>query len=300
MSTRGAGLNGSAAKRQRAGGGAAGPAQRKPYFDDLSEDLIEDAMSFLSVRDLDVARFPCKVFNLVARRFVAWIGVAPAAAGGSSAGGGASGGLPAHMKRNLQEALVAFERFRAAHPGGRVLEIRLTDHVSHTTGWELAARFRRPPGKIGGGDYGGLQLDGADRWEGLRIVTPEVDVVYGKGSRYSVVVRDGVTSIGNFAFNKCTGLTSVTFPEGLTSIGERAFEECTGLTSVTFSEGLTSIGVCAFEYCTGLTSVTFPQGLQQVGERAFCECSLLTSVTLPQGCSYQSDSFPPGCSVVVQ
>ena len=161
------------------------------------------------------------------------------------------------MKRNLQEALVAFERFRAAHPGGRVLEIRLNDHVSHTTGWEVAARFRhRAPGKIDSGDYGGLQLDGADRWEGLRIVTPEVDVVYGKGSRYSVVVREGVTSIGGSAFLRCTGLTSVTFPEGLTSIGERAFYECSGLTSVTFPEGLTSIGRSAFLYRKPIS--TFP------------------------------------------
>ena len=164
------------AKRPRAGGGAAagaaGQPQKKPYFDDLSEDLIGDVMRFLSVRDLDVARFPCKVFNLVAQRFVAWIGVAPAAAGGSSAGGGASGGLPAHMKRNLQEALVAFERFRAAHPGGRVLEIRLTDHVSHTTGWEVGTSWGRVAGKIGGGDYRGLQLDGENRWRGLRNVTP--------------------------------------------------------------------------------------------------------------------------------
>ena len=256
--------HGETPKRRRAGGGAAGPAQKKPYFDDLSEDLIGDVMSFLSVRDLDVARFPCKVFNLVAWRFVAWIGVAPAAAGGSSAGGGASGGLPAHMKRNLQEALVAFERFRASHPGGRVLEIRLADHVSHTTGWEVGPSWRCVAGKIGGGDYGGLQLDGADRWEGLRIVTPEVDVLYGKGSQYSVVVREGVTSIGVQAFYWCTGLTSVTFPEGLTSIGERAFYECSGLTSVTFPEGFTGIGEGAFEGCTGLTSMTFPEGYTEL------------------------------------
>ena len=66
--------HGETPKRRRAGGGAAGPSQKKPYFDDLSEDLIGDVMRFLSVRDLDVARFPCKVFNLVAQRFVAWIG----------------------------------------------------------------------------------------------------------------------------------------------------------------------------------------------------------------------------------
>ena len=151
--------HGETPKRRRAGGGAgggaAGPAQKKPYFDDLSEDLIGDVMRFLSVRDLDVARFPCKVFNLVAQRFVAWIGVAPAPAEGSSAGGGAAGGLPTHMKRNLQEALGAFERFRAAHPGGRVLEIRLADQVSHTTGWKVGPIWHHVAGKIGGGDYGG-------------------------------------------------------------------------------------------------------------------------------------------------
>ena len=266
--------HGETPKQPGAGGGAAGPAQKKPYFDDLSEDMIGDVMRFLSVRDLDVARFPCKVFNLVAQRFLPlWIGVAPLAAGGSSAGGGASGGLPAHMKRNLQEALVAFEGFRVAHPGGRVLEIRLTDHVSHTTGWEVGRSWWCAPGKIGGGDYGGLQMDGADRWEGLRIVTPEVDVVYGKSSRYSVVVKEGVTSIGDYAFRGCTGLTSVTFPEGLTSIGHRAFFECTGLTSVTFPEGLTSIGEGAFSGCSGLTSVTFPEGLTSIGDRAFFECT---------------------------
>ena len=64
-------------------------------------------------------------------------------------------------------------------------------------------------------------------------MTPEVDVVYGKGSRYSVVVKESVTSIGHDAFFACTGLTSVTFPEGLTSIGGSAFWRCTGLVSVT-------------------------------------------------------------------
>ena len=82
-------------------------------------------------------------------------------------------------------------------------------------------------------------------------MTPEVDVVYGKGSRYSVVVREGVTSIGDEAFNGCTGLTSVTFPEGLTSIGERAFYGCTRLTSVTVPDSA-QLGFQAFSYDTSV------------------------------------------------
>ena len=69
----------------------------------------------------------------------------------------------------------------------------------------------------------GLQLDGEDHWQGLRVVTPEVDVLYDEESCYSVIVKDNVMSIGERAFSFCTGLTSVTFPEGLTSIGEKAF-----------------------------------------------------------------------------
>lgn len=81
--------------------------------------------------------------------------------------------------------------------------------------------------------------------EGLRIVTPEVDVLYANGG-YSVVVRGGLTSIGECAFRKCTGLTSVTFPEeGLSSIGKRAFQWCSGLTSVRLSEN-TQLGDSAF------------------------------------------------------
>ena len=52
------------------------------------------------------------------------------------------------MKPTLHDALVAFERFRAAHPRGRVLEIRLTDLVGHRTGWEAGPSWRRVAGMI--------------------------------------------------------------------------------------------------------------------------------------------------------
>ena len=73
---------------------------------------------------------------------------------------------------------------------------------------------------IGCEDYRGLQLDGEDHWQGLRVVTPEVDVLYDEESCYSVIVKDNVMSIGESIRSDCRGLTSVTFPEGLTSIGE--------------------------------------------------------------------------------
>ena len=88
-----------------------------------------------------------------------------------------------------------------------------------------------------------------------------------------------VTSIGNFAFSWCTGLTSVTIPDSVTSIGYGAFSECISLTSVTIPDSVTSIGDFAFTHCAGLTSVTIPGSVTSIGDYAFSECSGLTSVT---------------------
>ena len=123
-----------------------------------------------------------------------------------------------------------------------------------------------------------------------------------------------VTSIGEYAFEDCTGLTSVTIGNGVTSIGEGAFINCTGLTSVTIGNGVTSIGSWAFWGCSGLTSITVAQGntkyhsagnclietesktlvvgcknsiipndgrVTSIGDRAFINCTGLTSITIP-------------------
>ena len=76
---------------------------------------------------------------------------------------------------------------------------------------------------------------------------------------HEVVIEDGVTSIGAFAFYGCTGLASIDFPASVTSIGERAFYG-TDLTSVEIPASVTSIGEYAFSECTNLGSVTFAEG----------------------------------------
>ncbi len=79
----------------------------------------------------------------------------------------------------------------------------------------------------------------SDGYDGLTSVTIPTTVTY-NGTIYSV------TSIGEFAFYYCTGLTSITIPNSVTSIGAGAFEGCTGLTSVTIPESVTSISWSAF------------------------------------------------------
>ena len=90
-------------------------------------------------------------------------------------------------------------------------------------------------------------------------------------------VTYSVTSIGDFAFEDCTGLTSVTIPNSVTSIGEYAFSYCSSLTSLTIPNSVTSIGEFAFYYCSGLTSVTIPNSVTSIGSGAFRGCSGLTS-----------------------
>ena len=73
----------------------------------------------------------------------------------------------------------------------------------------------------------------------------------------TVVIENGVTSIGNNAFYNCSSLTSVTIPSSVTSIGNNAFYDCTSLTSVTIPGSVTSIGDRAFYGCSSLTDVYY-------------------------------------------
>ena len=148
-------------------------------------------------------------------------------------------------------------------------------------------------------------------------------IVTYNGTTYSV------TSIGNDAFNKCSGLTSITIPNSVTTIGYDAFSGCSSLTTISIPNSVTSIANSAFWFCSGLTSITvgsgnavydsrnacnaiietasnilitgcmnttIPNSVTSIGACAFASCSSLTSIAIPNSVtSIGYDAFD-GCS----
>ena len=95
-----------------------------------------------------------------------------------------------------------------------------------------------------------------------------------------LVIPNSVTSIGDYAFYGCSGLTSLTIPNSVISIGDYAFYGCSGLTSLNIGDSVTLIGNSAFRNCSGLTSVTVPNSVTSIGGSAFIGCSSLVLVNI--------------------
>ena len=147
-------------------------------------------------------------------------------------------------------------------------------------------------------DAGVLTISGTGAMEDYDLWPNQAPWIYYTYPIKSVIISDGVTSIGSSAFDGCTALESVVIPEGVTSIGSSAFDGCTALTSVVIPEGVTSIGSAAFSGCAALESVVIPEGVTSIGDRAFDGCTALTSVVIPEGVTSIGSSAFSGCAAL--
>ncbi len=97
----------------------------------------------------------------------------------------------------------------------------------------------------------------------------------------SVIDGRKVSSIGDYALQNCSSITSVSIPDSIASIGGYAFENCSGLTSIIIPDSVTSIGSYAFSGCSGLTSINIPRKVTSIASYTFKDCSGLTSIIIP-------------------
>ena len=100
-----------------------------------------------------------------------------------------------------------------------------------------------------------------------------------RGQIKTVEMEEGVTTVGNNAFQDCSVLDKVTLPQSLTSIGDLSFDHCVALAEITIPAKVTTIGKDAFAYC-GLTKISIPEAVEQIGDNAFFKCSALTEITV--------------------
>ena len=132
--------------------------------------------------------------------------------------------------------------------------------------------------EMAGCDVNGKETDGK-----LSILDLSDAKIVEGGSAYYSDRDDGFIhtsndKLGDYVFNGCSGLTSLTLPSSVTEIGEHAFLNCRGLTNFTIPSGVTKIGAGAFFCCDGLISLTIPSSVTAIGSQAFKHCSGLTSI----------------------
>lgn len=96
-----------------------------------------------------------------------------------------------------------------------------------------------------------------------------------------IVIEDGVTGIGDFAFSNCTNVVSVSLPSTLTRIGKLAFLSCEKLTDLSIPDSVTSIGMGAFHSCEALEYVDIPDGVTSIESETFYFCFALTNIQIP-------------------
>jgi hypothetical protein len=107
---------------------------------------------------------------------------------------------------------------------------------------------------------------------------------------------DSLVSIGNSAFEYCSGMKQLDLGKGVSSIGMDAFNNCQVLGSISIPASVTNMGDSVFWYCTGLTNAQVADGVTSIGNRLFYECSKLTTVKLGNGVTNIGAYAFYGCS----
>ena len=94
-----------------------------------------------------------------------------------------------------------------------------------------------------------------------------------------ITLPSGLTSVGSYAFSKCTNLALTSLPAGITKIDSRGFNECANLALTSLPAGITTIGAYAFIKCTNLALTSLPAGITKIDSNSFSDCTGLSEIT---------------------
>lgn len=115
----------------------------------------------------------------------------------------------------------------------------------------------------------------------------------------SVTIPDSVTVIGSSAFRLCVSLTNVTIGNNVTEIDYEAFRGCTSLKGITIPNSVTSIDIGAFKGCSSLINVIIPNSVMSIGDNAFESCTALTNITISNSVKVIEDRTFAYCTSLV-
>lgn len=91
---------------------------------------------------------------------------------------------------------------------------------------------------------------------------------YGSGVQ-TMAIPNNVYYFGNYIFDECNSLVSISLPNNMMSIPDGMFQHCESLSSIKLPNSITSIGVVAFSHCYSLTNIQIPDGVKTISDRAF-------------------------------
>ena len=112
---------------------------------------------------------------------------------------------------------------------------------------------------------------------------------YSCGKVASIIIPESIMTIGAYAFRGCYDVANIKIPNGVTIIGDATFSWCESLTQIIIPDSVTTIGENAFSYCENLESITIPNCITKIGDEAFFSCKNLTQIIIPDHVSSIGD-----------
>lgn len=190
------------------------------------------------------------------------------------------------MKKRLLSMILALSMMLTILPVNAITALAANDSCGANLTYELTPNTDDP-------DTYTLTISGEGAMYGYSSSTVPWDAK--KSKITSVVIGDGVTSIGDNAFEDCSALKKLDIPQSVTEIGSKAFRGCSALTSLALPQTVNRIGNTAFQGCSNLETINIPSGVKSIEKYTFHGCEKPNDVTIPAGVTLIGNSAFKAC-----